>query len=194
MTPPPQPTKAQRCVQCPARKDPARATILVVGTVEAQTKLGRGSLGVLLHETAWPRDLDAAVKPLVPVVLELVSLPEGLLNGAGAPLLEWMARRRPDRPLLMLTGARLVEGSGHPLRGLSLAGEGVAVASTFGLDGRSVRGVILHEVAHALGLEHCPNPICALSVRPWPLEVDDRGDTLCEPCQARWRGETEELA
>ena len=146
----------------------------------------RSFLGVLLHETRWPDGLEAALAPLCPVVLDLLTLPAGLHSPAGAPLLEWISRAHPERPLLGLTGCRLMESSGRPLRGLSLRGLGVAVVSDFGLDEGAVRGVVLHEVAHALGLDHCADPVCALSVRPWPLPIDDRGDALCASCKELW--------
>ena len=45
----------------------------------------------------------------------------------------------------------------------------------------------MHELGHAFGLEHCPNPLCVMSFSNSILEVDRKKPAYCTRCAARLR-------
>jgi hypothetical protein len=125
-----------------------------------------------------------AFSPLSADTLSVEPWPAGTSDAV--VLLDYLARRHPTRPLLGLTRRPLSDECGHPVRGISRSGSGLALASCHGLGPEAATGVMRHELAHALGLDHCGRWDCALSERPHPLGVDDRPASLCSHCQARW--------
>jgi archaemetzincin len=40
----------------------------------------------------------------------------------------------------------------------------------------------LHELGHAFGLVHCPEPECVMRVSHSVEHVDSKSSTFCEPC------------
>jgi hypothetical protein len=125
-----------------------------------------------------------AFSPLTADTLSVEPWPSG--SSDALHLLDFLARRHTARPLLGLTRRPLSDGHGHPLRGISRSGSGLALASCHGLGPEAAIGVMRHELAHALGLDHCGRWDCALSERPHPMSVEDRPASLCSDCQARW--------
>jgi hypothetical protein len=112
------------------------------------------------------------------------------ISGEPSKILEWLAHHYSKRPLLGITAFPIHDSQGLPLRGISGMGTGLAVVSTHGLNPAQLRGVIRHEVAHAVGLPHCPNWTCALSERSHPMSMDDRGESLCPSCLRLWHDKT----
>ncbi len=45
----------------------------------------------------------------------------------------------------------------------------------------------MHELGHAFGLEHCPNPLCVMSFSNSILEVDRKKPAYCTHCAAKLR-------
>jgi len=43
----------------------------------------------------------------------------------------------------------------------------------------------MHELGHAFGLEHCPNPLCVMSFSNSILEVDRKKPAYCARCAAK---------
>jgi hypothetical protein len=125
-----------------------------------------------------------AFSPLPADTLSVEPWPAGTSDALR--LLDFLARRHTARPLLGLTRRPLTDELGHPLRGISRSGSGLALASCHGLAPEAATGVMRHELAHALGLDHCGRWDCALSERPHPMGVADRPASLCSDCQARW--------
>jgi hypothetical protein len=125
-----------------------------------------------------------AFSPLLVDTLSVEPWPTGASDAL--VLLDFLAQRHAARPLLALTRRPLSDGDGHPLRGVSRSGSGLALASCHGLGAEAATGVMRHELAHALGLDHCERWDCALSERPHPMGVEDRPASLCSHCQARW--------
>lgn len=125
-----------------------------------------------------------AFSPLSADTLAVEPWPAGTSDAV--VLLDYLARRHPTRPLLGLTRRPLSDEQGHPVRGISRSGSGLALASCHGLGPEASMGVMRHELAHALGLDHCERWDCALSERPHPMGVEDRPASLCSDCQARW--------
>ncbi|MEW6758406.1 MAG: hypothetical protein AB1347_09305 [Acidobacteriota bacterium] len=152
---------------------------------------GTQRLLVFLDGVPWSASLANSVWPLRPAVEDVA--PWSASASAHGPefLLDWLSDRSSRRPLLGLTASALREAGEVPLRGLSRAGTGVALASAHGLSPEELAGVVRHEIAHSLGLPHCDTWSCALSPRPFPLPVSDRAVGLCPTCEARWRAAVE---
>lgn len=139
---------------------------------------------------------DGFLPPGLPLARTFQPLPVDTLSVEPWPvgssdallLLDYLEARHPARPLLGVTHRSLTDGHGNPIRGISRAGTGLALASCHGLGVEGAQGVLRHELAHALGLEHCGRWDCALSERPHPMGVEDRPASLCAGCQARWDG------
>lgn len=128
-----------------------------------------------------------SAEALLPLAPDVVSVGPWLSADVGPePLLRWLGRTFSHRPLLGITGRPLDDDRGTPLRGLSALGSGVALVSTRGLCDKPLSGVVIHEVAHSLGMEHCDRWDCALSERPFPLDVGDRPESLCPRCRFLW--------
>jgi len=142
---------------------------------------------VVLDGVRWLRAFDGAVAPFRPSVLDVNPWPSSRTSCEPATLLEWLSRTYGQRPLLALTAAPLIDERGAPLRGVSRLGSGVALVSVSGLGPNKQKGVIRHELAHALGLRHCEEEACVLGERPWPLPLEDRSEDFCLPCGNRWR-------
>jgi archaemetzincin len=45
----------------------------------------------------------------------------------------------------------------------------------------------MHELGHAFGLEHCPNPLCVMSFSNSIIEVDRKEAAYCPRCASRLR-------
>ncbi len=122
-----------------------------------------------------------------PLPVDMLSVEPWSVGSSDALLLlDYLEARQPARPLLGVTHRPLTDGHGIPIRGISRAGTGLALASCHGLDIEGAQGVLRHELAHAFGLEHCDRWDCALSERPHPMGVEDRPASLCPSCQALW--------
>jgi archaemetzincin len=46
----------------------------------------------------------------------------------------------------------------------------------------------VHELGHAFGLEHCPNPRCVMHFSNSLPDTDTKGASLCSRCRALWQG------
>ncbi len=148
---------------------------------------GTKRLLVFLDGVPWCASLADSVWPLRPATEDVAPWSASAAARGPEALLDWLSGRSSRRPLLGLTAWALYDAGQIPLRGLSRAGTGVALASAHGLSLEELAGVVRHEVAHSLGLPHCDTWSCALSPRPFPLPVSDRAAGLCPPCEARWR-------
>ncbi|MGC8762798.1 MAG: hypothetical protein ACP5VN_04085 [Acidobacteriota bacterium] len=137
-------------------------------------------LGVFLDGVSFSQALGAAVAPCVPEVLSVDPWPGLLYRRPPAHLLSWLSRRERRRPLLGLTATPLQEGE-SPVRGFGWEGKGVAVVSTWGLGPEALRGVLRHELGHALGLPHCPDRSCVLAFRSGG-QAAGRGEEFCPSC------------
>jgi hypothetical protein len=146
-------------------------------------------LGIAVDGAACASGPFEAVRPLAPDVISVDPWPGG--SPAAEGLLCWLGHAFPRRPLLGLTPRVLPDPLGVPLRGLSSLGSGVALVSTRGLSERTLAGVVLHEVAHAMGLGHCERWDCALGERPYPLGAETRPASLCPRCQTLWESRCE---
>jgi hypothetical protein len=151
--------------------------------------MGAGSqrLLVFLDGVPWCASLEDSVSPLRAEVAGVTPWPALAASSGPESLLRWLSSRSPRRPLLGLTASPLLDAGGVPLRGLSHAGGGTALASASGLSPGELAGVVRHELGHALGLPHCDSWACALSPRPHPLDPSDRPGVFCPACEARWR-------
>jgi hypothetical protein len=132
----------------------------------------------------WREEWASALLPLLPEVLAVDRWPPPAAAASAAAHLDWLSRRFAERPLLGFTWTPYRDTEGSPVRGVSRLGEGVALVSRAGLRSQEIRGVVRHELAHALGLDHCAFWSCALSERYWPLDLADRGPGLCAECEA----------
>ncbi len=141
-------------------------------------------VGIFLDGAITPAPHREAVFPFQADTLSVEPWP--LAGGAPEVLLAWLGRAFPHRPLLGITGQKLTESGGVPLRGLSALGTGVAVVSTWSLAPGDLLGVVRHELAHALGLDHCGVWECALNERPHPLSLAGRSAELCPKCLRLW--------
>ena len=141
-------------------------------------------VGLFLDGAIAPAPLREALFPFQADTLSVEPWP--IAGGAPEALLAWLGRAFPHRPLLGLTGQMLTETGGAPLRGLSALGTGVAVVSTWSLEPGDLVGVVRHELAHALGLDHCEVWECALNERPHPLSLAGRSAELCPRCLRLW--------
>jgi hypothetical protein len=135
--------------------------------------------------SGWDEELAHALLPFLPAVLAADRWP-ALADGSGAEgRLDWLARRFVERPLLGLTWAPFSDGRGSPLRGVARLAERVALVSRAGVMLPDLQGVVRHELAHSLGLDHCARWSCALNERPWPLALGGRHPDLCGDCEDR---------
>jgi hypothetical protein len=147
------------------------------------------TVSVALHGPA-PGPWSSGLQDLLLDTVSVTSWPLAGSSWAPPKILEWLDRHWSQRPLLGITALPIHDSEGLPLRGISGLGTGLAVVSTSGLDPVQLRGVIRHEVAHALGLPHCPNWRCALSERSHPMSLEDRDEGLCPSCQHLWNDKT----
>jgi hypothetical protein len=142
---------------------------------------------VVLDGARWRDELGAALDPFQTGVLDVAPWPTFSEPDVPARILNWLSTTYSHRPVLGLMSRALYDDEGYPQRGASRLGTGVAVVSAADLCTEAVKGVIRHELAHALGMPHCPDPACVLNERPWPLDPGERPSSFCVPCDRRWR-------
>lgn len=142
---------------------------------------------VVLDGARWRDELDAALDPFQPEVLDVAPWPAFSEPDIPARVLDWLSRTYSRRPVLGLMARSLRDDAGFPQRGASRLGTGVAAVSAANLCTEALKGVIRHELAHALGMPHCLDPACVLSERPWPLDPRERPSSFCAPCDQHWR-------
>lgn len=62
---------------------------------------------------------------------------------------------------------------------------------------KRLRTEVVHEVMHLLGMQHCPNPYCAMYFSSSIADTDRKGDDLCIVCaekfNRRFKGDKETL-
>jgi hypothetical protein len=143
------------------------------------------ALTVVLEGASLPPGVEHVVSPLVPEVERVTPL--GQLGGGSVDeILEELARTAARQSLLVISARGLVDRRGSVVRGGALLGQRIAMVSILGLAASELEGVIRHEMAHAWGLEHCSDASCALSDRPSPQSIADRGSELCLACRGEW--------
>ena len=155
-----------------------------MGGLFTATDCGNRILGLVMDGAVAAAPFLGALSPFQADTLSVDPWPQA--GGPPESLLSWLGGAFPPRPLLGFTDRKLVEPGGVTLRGLSAMGTGVAVISTWSLSPEDLHGVVRHELAHALGLDHCGVWECALNERPHPLSLAGRSAELCPKCLRLW--------
>ena len=144
------------------------------------------TIGVVVDGMGWRDDLACALHPLRPSLFSQEPWPAWTGRSSDLRYLRWLGEAFAERPLLGLTCKPLLDEVGINLRGAARLGEGLALVSTLGLSTEAMSGVLIHEVAHALGMDHCELGACALEKRPWPLSPEGRPSALCPECKMKF--------
>jgi hypothetical protein len=150
--------------------------------VRDSTHEGR-AIGVVVDGMGWREAIASAVHPLRPSLISQETWPAWTGHSSDLRYLRWLAERFEIRPLLGITSKPVLDESGIPLRGAARLGEGVALVSSASGSRHSMQGVLRHEVAHALGMDHCGGGQCALERCSWPMSAEGRSDSLCPSCR-----------
>lgn len=123
------------------------------------------------------------------MLLEPMELAEGALDGQA----QAAAARKKENHLAVLVLASL---EGNPHHGASYPEQSVAVINVAALRpdpmdaelyGRRVEKQLMSAGGILLGMEICPNPLCALSAYMDMERLDAKGRNYCPPCQDRVR-------
>jgi len=151
--------------------------LVLMFSVDVSGKMRRSLVNCLAHSfCVMTRQVDLAVFAGHDVIRG-TQLLEELCFMLGPSAME------SDGPkYLLITRRHLVDSCENRLYGLSELGGNVGVVSIAGLDFREACAECWHEVGHLWGLDHCPDPICAMAFSSGKAGLSQKAGRLCRAC------------